>query len=295
MPAPKPPAPVTSQQTPTASTAIALADVAFRYGARGAADAQGSDVLRGITAELKTGKLTALIGPNAAGKTTLLRVMLGQLTPQRGRVTIGGQPVTELPATRRAAMMSYVPQRGETAFGFTVAQVITMGRFALPDSDRAVTTAMERTGVSPLADRVFGELSVGQQQRVVLARALAQSWRGDGNGGVAGAGSTGGAIMLLDEPVSAMDLSHAHQTLSLLQEQANAGAAVLVALHDLNLVARYADEVWLVRDGMLVQQGAWREVLTPSALEPVYEGAFAVVAEDAAGRPTFRYDPGERR
>ncbi len=217
----------------------------------------GRAVIEAMEAELAPGRLVALIGPNAAGKTTLLRLLLGQLEPWSGRVEVGGRAVAELSARRRAAWLSYVPQRGGAGFAFTVRQVVAMGRYATGPDAAAVERALDACDLTDLAERVYQELSAGQQQRVLLARAVAQS---DG----------GGRAMLLDEPVSSMDLWHAHRTMQRLVQWTRGGPAALVVLHDLNLAARYADDVWLMDRGRLVAAGDWSAVMRPAVLEPVY-------------------------
>lgn len=254
----------------TADRVMRLHDVSFAY--RG-----GPPVIEALSGEIFAGQLHALIGPNAAGKSTLLRLMLGQLAPDAGRVEFAGRRVSAIRPRKRAAMMSYVPQRSSVGFGFTVRQVIAMGRFALPDDAMAIEQAVESCDLRAVVDRPFNALSVGQQQRVLLGRALAQS-RGRGR------------MMLLDEPTSAMDLAHMHAVMGRLRGLADEGLAVVVIMHDLNLAARYADSVWLLNRGALVASGHWSDVLTPEVLEPVYH-----VRIDALSRQVDPGDPLARR
>ncbi len=254
--------------TPAAAAPVAaLRGVTFGY-------QPGVPVIRSVTALLQPGRVCALIGPNAAGKSTLLKLMLGQLDPWQGTAELAGQPVAALNPMQRAALASYVPQKGAVSFAFTVRQVVAMGRHALGESDAAIDHALAMCDLSDLCDRVFAHLSGGQQQRVLLARAVAQS-----------AGT--GRVMLLDEPASGMDLWHVHQTMRLLTQLAHAdtshrgsqepkssgepgGPGVLVVLHDVNLAARYADDVWLMDFGGLVAAGPWQQVMQPKLLETVY-------------------------
>jgi len=255
---------------------LVLEDVTFGY-------VPDQPVVRSVSTRLAAGKVTVLIGPNAAGKTSLLRLMLGQLAAGRGRVLCGGVDVRTMRSAQRAALISYVPQRGGVRFGFGVEQVVRMGRFALAADEGAIERAIADCGLAKLRRRSFAALSVGQQQRVLLARALAQS-----------AGSPKGrGVMLLDEPGSAMDPWHVHRTMGLLRREASAGAAVLVVLHDLNLAARYADVVWLMADGRLVQRGRWDEVMRPEHLEPVYRVRFIPLVATAGGRPVFYVEPAD--
>ncbi len=237
----------------------------------------GRPVLEEIGASVQRGLLHAIIGPNAAGKTTLLRLMLGQLKPWAGVVQLDGQPVRRLDARSRARRLAYVPQRSTVGFAFTVRQVVSMGRHALPDDPSAIDAALERCDLRELAARPFPELSVGQQQRVLLARALAQA-----------AGQ--GAALLLDEPVSAMDLQHIHRVMQILQAEARRGLAVVTVLHDLNLTALYADVVWVLHEGRLALAGDWEDVLRPERLEPIYG-----VRLEELRRPVDPGDPTARR
>lgn len=231
----------------------------------------GRPVVEGATASLRAGRVCAVIGPNAAGKTTLLRLMLGQLEPWAGAVELEGRAVAAMPVRERARRMSYVPQRGGVSFAFTVREVVAMGRFAA-GGGRDVEAAMRACEVEGLGDRPFVELSGGQQQRVLVARAMAQA-------------SSGGRVMLLDEPGSNMDLRHQHALMRLLRLQAEAGLAVCVVLHDLNLAAAYADDVWLMEAGRVTAAGPRDEVMTAERLAGAYGVALRVV--EVGGRAVF--------
>lgn len=229
-------------------------------------------VIEDVSLTLQAGRLLALIGPNAAGKSTLLRLMLGQLDPSSGQCLIDGENAHHMNARRRAAMVSYVPQHGKVAFAFTVEQMVAMGRYALPVSPEAVTRAMDQCDLHGLAASPFNELSAGQQQRVLIARAIAQS-------------DDRGRAMLLDEPASNMDLRHAHDMMKLLHDLATRGLGVMVVLHDLNLAAHYADDVALLHHGKIVAAGPWQDVLRPEVLEPVYGVNVQMIAANGTGRP----------
>ncbi len=254
----------------TSSAVLTLRDVTFGYSVN-------QPVIRSFTATVMQGKVCALIGPNAVGKSTLLGLMMGQLNPWSGQVRLCDQPVTRMNASCRAAWLSYVPQRAAASFAFTVRQVVEMGRFALqPDVD-AVEQALHQCDLQKLADTVYAQLSVGQQQRVMLARAMAQTHGQE-------------RVMLLDEPGSAMDLWHTHHTMQLLRQLAEHPTqpiGVLVVLHDLNLAARYADEVWLMHEGQLIAHGRWQDVLKPSVLEPVYRVRLTPLQHNDTDRPIF--------
>lgn len=230
---------------------ISLQDVRFGYDV--------APVVDGVTSALQPGNVTALIGPNAAGKTTLMRLMLGLLRPWSGTVAMDEQPVVGWSAAQRAERLSYVPQRPGVRFAFTVRQVIAMGahRLSRRKVDELVDRAIDKAGLAAVAHRVLMELSGGQQQRVMLARAEVQS-------------AASGQAMLLDEPGSHLDLQHRHAMMHRLRELAADGLAVLVVLHELDLAVRYADEAWLMDAGKLVAAGRWDQVMTPQRLSPVY-------------------------
>lgn len=235
-------------------------------------------VIAGVSGSLAAAGVCALIGPNAAGKSTLMKLMLGQLDPSQGQITLEGQAVATMKPHERAARVAYVPQRTSASVTFTVEQAVALGRFALPRSESAIEEALEMCDLLPIRHRVFAELSTGQQQRVALARALAQ---------VGPAGAMQGKFLLLDEPVSAMDLKHVHGTMARLRSLASMGLGVLVVLHDLNLAATYADTVWLMDEGVLRAAGQWDAVLQSELLEPVYGVRLQMQTMSGQARPMF--------
>lgn len=252
---------------------ISLESVSFRYGT-------GEPVIREVSAQARAGELTAIIGPNAAGKSTLLRLMLGHHAPDAGRILLHAADLRQLSPERRAALVAFVPSHGEAEFPYSVREVIAMGRHATGPSEAAVRDALDRCELSPLQDRVYAELSSGQQQRVLLARALAQ---GHAKGPLQRRQPW---VLLLDEPVCSMDLAHALRTMTLLRDLAKEGAAVVVVLHDLNLAAQFCDSAWLLKEGRVLAQGAYHQVLAA----PVLQGAYGVQVECMAQepRPVFR-------
>lgn len=240
-------------------------------------------VIESVDAVLKPGRVTALVGPNAAGKTTLMRLMLGLLRPWSGEALMDNHPIHAMDPKARARELSYVPQSPGVRFAFTVRQVIAMGGHALRGpQDEAIDRVIADAELERLAGRVFAELSGGQQQRVLLARAELQA-------------SKGGRAMLLDEPSSHLDLRYRHALMQRLRELAQTGLAVLVVLHELDLAARYADEAWLMDQGQLVASGPWQDVLTPESLEPVYGLSLQSIRDENGGRPILvaRHDSGD--
>ena len=237
----------------------------------------GAAVLEGIDASLRWGRLTALLGPNASGKSTLLRMMLGQLDPGEGAVEVVGRPAGSWEARARARRVVYVPQQGSTAFGFSVREMVAMGRFAFGD-EAFVEEAVGVFGLSELADRPMTQLSGGQQQRVLLSRAWVQS-RGPARG------DREPAVVLADEPTANLDLRYGLEAMQRLRAMADEGHAVLVVLHDLAWAERWADEVWLLSRGRMAAMGEPAEVLQPAVLSRVYGVELNVVSQ--GGRRLF--------
>jgi iron complex transport system ATP-binding protein len=249
---------------------LSIDDVTIRYEAR--------TVLRNISFNVNAGEVLALIGPNGVGKSTLLRACSGNLRPIGGRITIDGQDVQRLRVEDRARLMAVVPQAVRLPETFSVFETVLMGRTPYlgwlgreSETDRsAVQAALERTATRELADRPLGELSGGEQQRVLIARALAQSAR----------------TLLLDEPTAHLDLKHQASVLSLVCDLAHTeNYAVLIALHDLNLAAQYADRVALLSNGVIAASGTPTEVLTEENLSPAYGLRIAVYEHPAHGAP----------
>lgn len=253
-------------------------NVDFTYAPR---DAAAAPVLRGVSAAFEPGTLTAVIGPNGAGKSTLLRLLMGVLRPTNpgGRVLLHGEPVAAIPPRRRAAFLAPIPQRTLVSADFTVRQVVRLGRFARPADNGAVERAMEMMEVADRAAEPFSTLSAGQQQRVVLARALAQL---DGTDP-----PPERQAILADEPCSAMDPRHELHAMHVLRAQARAGRAVVVVLHDFVAAARFADRaVVLDASGRVAAAGPAGEVLRAGVLGGVFGVRFREL-DVGAGEPTL--------
>lgn len=252
----------------TRPSEVALHGVDVGYGDR--------TVVSGIEASAAGGRLTALVGPNAAGKSTLLRAIAGLAPPMRGRIEIACRGVRGDPrswAVRdRAAAIAVMPQQVRLPAGFSVEEIVAMGRHALPRSRARIGEAIERFGLGELADRAVHALSVGQQQRVGLARAAAQH--------------EPGGVIVLDEPFAALDLRELARAVSWLQACVADGAVAICSLHDLAFASRIADEAWLLDAGRLVASGAATEVLSRPALEAIFGAAATglVLGGEASGR-----------
>ena len=231
----------------------------------------------------RPGRVTVLVGPNGGGKSTALRLAAGLLAPTVGEVLLDGAPVCALSARGRAARISLVVQRPEVGSPLSALEVVRLGRVALPALEGAAERALARVGLADLADRPFHSLSGGQQQRVAVARALAQHARG--------------GVLLLDEAFAAIDPPEAASLVREIRAEADLGATVLVATHDLSIASALADDVWCLEGGRTRAFGAAVEVLAPEPLSrllgisvreaPGCRGAIAV-ADYAAMLPTAR-------
>jgi iron complex transport system ATP-binding protein len=234
--------------------------------------------LHEVSLSVRRGETLALIGPNGAGKTTLIRAASGVLKMQAGTVWVAGQDIRRMSPAERARRIAVVPQARNLPDDFTVWQTAMLGRTPHldwlghpgPRDGEQVRWALERTGALELAERLIGQLSGGEQQRVLLARALAQDT----------------PILLLDEPTTHLDLRHQSGLLSLVRKLARErGLAVLMALHDLNLAALYADRVALLVSGRIQAAGSPQEVLTAPRLADAYGVPVEVILHPEYGTP----------
>ena len=224
----------------------------------------GADVLAGVDLTARRGELLCILGPNGGGKTTLLKCLLGRLRPAEGTILLAGRPLRRHSAMELARIVGYVPQTARPAFAFTVGQIVQMGRtphlgrLGLPrDLDRrVVAAAMAMTGVADLAGRDLETLSGGEQQTVMITRALAQQ----------------PSLMLLDEPTSHLDVKHQLDIYRLMAKLAHEwGMAVVCVSHDVNLAGRFADRLVFLRDGRPVASGPPAEVIRADVLASVYQ------------------------
>ena len=235
-------------------------------------------VLQDVTLAVSRGEVLGLIGPNGAGKTTLLKAVSGVLKPLAGSVRVLGQDLATLSHSQRASRLAVVPQAHRLPEGFSVWQTVLMGRTPYlgwlgkpgPKDHERIHWALERTGTLALSERRIEELSGGEQQRVLLARALAQDT----------------PILLLDEPTTHLDLRHQASLLVLVRQLAKEhGLAVLMALHDLNMVSLYADRVALMVDGSIRAAGKPAEVLSAPILSEAYQIPLQVIPHPVYGTP----------
>lgn len=256
----------------------------------------GTEILDGVSSDVDDGRFVGLVGPNGAGKTTLLRAMNGVLSPDSGRVLVDGEAIGSLSSKAASRRVATVPQDTSLSFDFDVRDVVAMGRNPYrtrfgseirvegtrnDGTDRETGTdgetetdivkrAMDRTEVSSFADRSITEVSGGERQRVLLARALAQDT----------------PVLLLDEPTASLDINHQVRTFELVRELVADGKTVVAAIHDLNLAAHYCDELLLLSSGSVLANGPPTTVLEEETLREAFD-ARAVVSRHPVTGSTY--------
>jgi len=258
---------------------LTIEDLSIRY-----PSAQENAIER-ISLRVSSGEVVALAGPNGCGKTTLLRAASGMLPPAAGRVWLSdaSHPLHRLSPEQRARWIGVVPQMEKLPVGYTAAETVMLGRISFhgwfgPESaaDRqAVQSALAAVGLEGMEHHFVGTLSGGGQQRVMIARALAQE----------------APILLMDEPTAHLDIRFQMETLSLLRALARTSRrAVMIAIHDLNLASRFADRVVLMDRGRLIHCGSPAEVFTSEILSPLFAMTVQVIPHPQRGFPLILPD-----
>jgi len=268
---------------------VEFRDVAFAYPAP-ARPRERPFAFPALRFSIEEGEIFGVIGPNSAGKTTLLRLLTRVLAPARGDILLDGRSVRSLTRWQLAREVAVVPQEAPRPFPFTVQELVLMGRY--PHAPRrffedaadlaAAREAMSATGTLPLAPLPLDQLSGGERQRALLARALAQGPR----------------LLVLDEPTAHLDLRYQADTVDLLRRlNRERGVGVLLVSHDLNLASELCDRVLLLREGAVVRVGTPEEVLEQSTLESVFGCRVSVDKNQTSGRPVVQvaWPPADRR
>ena len=228
-------------------------------------------ISRDLSLAIPDGVFTAVVGPNACGKSTLLRALARLLPPDTGQIVLDGKAISRLPSRDVARQLGLLPQSPTAPDGITVADLVARGRFPhqsflrqwSPQDETAVKAALAQTGTTDLAERPVADLSGGQRQRVWIAMALAQET----------------PILLLDEPTTFLDIVHQVEVLELLARLNAQGRTIVAVLHELNLAFRYAGHVIAMRDGAVVAQGAPVDIVSEALIEEVF-GLSALVMDD---------------
>jgi iron complex transport system ATP-binding protein len=259
----------------TDPAALAIQRVSFK--------ANGLLIIDGISCRVDAGSLTALVGPNGAGKSSLLHLIAGADRPSSGSIALGGIESTALRRRERARFSALVEQNASTELELSVLDVVSLGRtphintFSAPneEDELIVHEAIRRVGARHLRARQFSNLSGGERQRVLLARALAQQ----------------PSLLLVDEPTNHLDVSAQLSTLELMRTLASQGIAVVAAMHDLSLAARYADQIIVLKRGQVVSSGSPAETLTPAVILDVYGVQADLLTHPADGSLLIAFSP----
>lgn len=235
-------------------------------------------IIDGIDITIPSNKISVIIGANACGKSTLLKILARLIKPKSGDVIIDGKKITSMPSKELAKVLGLLPQSPVVPEGITVSDLVSRGRFPyqtlLKGMDQtdfdAVEEALEIMGITELANRSVDELSGGQRQRVWIAMALAQQTD----------------ILLLDEPTTYLDITYQVEILDLLTDlNRKRGTTIVMVLHDINLSARYADYIFALRKGKLIDQGTPSEVITSELIDKVFGLDCTVIKDPVSSSP----------
>mgnify|MGYP000698078978 CR=1 FL=1 len=255
---------------------VSIEELDYRVGNR--------SIVKDLSVSIPAGQISVLLGPNGAGKSTLLKLACGELLPSGGRVQFQGEPLQAHALSERATCLAVLPQSSSLNFPFLSEEVVQLGRSphstGVKVDAEIVDAALALVDAVHLRRQLYTELSGGEQQRVQLARVLAQVWdmRADKPN-----------LLILDEPTSALDFSHQQLIMQALQQKAQQGCAVFMALHDLNLAASFADRILLMADGGLCAHGSVDEVLQPALLQQVFGLDFYRMQHPGTGKPLLVY------
>ena len=249
-------------ETAISPPAFDIRDLSFRYDHR----PDCGWALTPFTYAIKAGTIVGIIGPNGSGKTSLLKLLIRLLRPSSGEIRVFGKPIGTLSQVELARRIAFVPQDTPQVFAFTLGELVLMGRFPFhqpftgwgwdaPDDVRRATQAMQGMEIAALADRLMSDVSGGERQRAMIARALTQD----------------PDVLLLDEPTAFLDLHHqlaiARKLRQLNRER---GLTVVMVSHDLNLASQCCDQLVLLHQGKIARHGCPADVIRPEVLEPVY-------------------------
>ena len=236
-----------------------------------------------ISVSVNPGEVVAMIGANGAGKSTTLKALCGEVIPDEGTVSLNGKPLRDWSALERARQMAVLPQSSSLSFGLRVDEIVALGRLPTEglvtkeEDQRIIQEAMERTDIAHLASRSYMTLSGGEKLRAHLSRTIAQ---------ILGPTTGESRVLLLDEPTSSLDLNHQLRVLEIVRELAGEGIGVFAILHDLNLAARFADRLYVLKNGVCLEEGEVKKVLRPEMLLDAFGLKARLVEVEGLSHPT---------
>lgn len=237
-----------------------------------------AEILPRLSLDMVAGRMVGIIGPNGSGKSSLIKLLARQQAPTGGTISLLGRPLDHYSDRELACTLAYMPQFTPPAEGMTVGELVALGRFpwhgALgrigPVDRRKTADAMARTGLEPFAGRLVDSLSGGERQRCWLAMMLAQDT----------------SCMLLDEPTSALDLAHQAEMLELVRDLTRERSlSAIIVLHDINMAARYCDEILALKAGRVVARGSPAEIMRTEMLHHLYDLPMGVISHPSTGQP----------
>ena len=242
------------------------------------------EVLRNITFHLDRGEFVGILGPNGSGKSTLLLTLAGGLPYHQGSIRLRGEEIGRTSPRRRARMIASVPQKSEVSFPFRCLSIVLMGRYPYlsrwggysPEDKEAALQAMEETDTLHLAERLITQVSGGEAQRVIIARALAQQTE----------------MLFLDEATSSLDVAKKIQAFDLLKRKNASGTTLLCAMHDLNLAALYCRRLIFLKDEKIVLDGPTADTFRDENLSEIYETDIRTSRHPVTGTPQAHFVPG---
>jgi iron complex transport system ATP-binding protein len=243
------------------------------------------DTIKRLTFSVKKGEFVGLIGPNGSGKTTLLKILSNVIAKNSGEITLAGEKLEKLSAKKIAQKIAVLPQSNELGFSYNVKEIVSLGRFPYRKStifadwstedEEIVLEAMEHTNIGEYASSSYHELSGGEKQRVLLARALAQKPQ----------------LLLLDEPANHLDIKHQVYLFSLLKKFTSSNKSVLAVFHDINMASLYCDRLLVMKQGRIVEEMNVAEGINIDCLRDVFEMSFVKIQHPVTKRDMVIFDP----
>lgn len=247
--------------------------------------ADNRPLLSDVSLDVDAGELVCVIGPNGAGKSTLLRALCGELTTEKGQVHFKGEPISSLATRSRARQLAVLPQHNPFSFAFTGLELVALSRNPHATGiarDRAICLeAMSALDVTHLSERLYPTLSGGEQQRLQLARVMAQIWCAE---------DAGDRLLLLDEPATSLDIAYQYEMMKAVRAFARSGVAVVMTVHDLGLASGYSDRILALKQGCSMAYGCAETILTAANMKELYGYGVTVVAHPVTGKPLVLAD-----